>query len=58
MGIVDGDQAHLKFGLMRETKCLIINLPDRDLSLEGLSRKNTKNLLAAKYEKIAPEVTF
>ncbi|CAM6036102.1 unnamed protein product [Sphagnum compactum] len=56
-------EVHLKFNLMTETLYLTINLIDRYLSLQSVSRKNlqlvgvTALLLAAKYEEIwAPEV--
>ncbi len=56
-------QVHLKFKLMMETLYLTVNLIDRYLSVQSVSRKNlqlvgvTALLLAAKYEEIwAPEV--
>ncbi len=56
-------QVHLKFKLMTETLYLTVNLIDRYLSVQSVSRKNlqlvgvTALLLAAKYEEIwAPEV--
>ncbi|KAH9565063.1 hypothetical protein CY35_04G058300 [Sphagnum magellanicum] len=56
-------EVHLKFKLMTETLYLTVNLIDRYLSVQSVSRKNlqlvgvTALLLAAKYEEIwAPEV--
>ena len=53
-------EVHLKFKLLPETLYLTVNLIDRDLALESVSRKRlqlvgvTAMLIASKYEEIYP----